>query len=291
MSRASNSLKASDITTTPIKLKYASSYNSNALAEAGIRVLAGINTPISVTGSVPQETINYRSTRHLYYQNFLTGSFPASASIFDCSIQSTAALGTLNTDYRYFPTGSNSQVKILSIPRNVFGENIARFGFQVTSSAVFLRDDGDGNIVDLQTSPYVLSDYYAPEITNWYVYSQSTHVGNIIYSQGIIVITNQEYINYFPATPVAIDNDFYFSAGSSQTVNIIGNDYSGNGTFDSNSVTIFGGDVSQFTNNLNGTITLNATSRGVYTTYYTVNSIVNGFSLTSNTAKVTITLD
>ena len=95
MSRASNTFKVSDIITTALKVKYpvptGSIRHTNTLG-AGISV--GINGPVSVTGSVPQSTVNYRSLRHLYYSNFLTGSFPVSASSADNYLQSTAAYGT-----------------------------------------------------------------------------------------------------------------------------------------------------------------------------------------------------
>lgn len=173
MSRAANSLKVSDDITTPIKLKYSASFVSGSLSDYGITVLNGVNGSVTITGSVPQETLNYLSTRHLFYSNFLTGSFPVSSSAADNWLQSTAASGTLEADVRYFPTESNSQIKIISIPRSLFGEKIARGSFLITSSYCALVDDGNGNLKDLGAS--------------------GTHVGNIIYAQGLAIITNQDY--------------------------------------------------------------------------------------------------
>lgn len=181
MSRTANSLKTSDVITTPIKLKYTSSYNYDTLAANGIEVLTGINGPVSVTGSIPKTTLNYRSVRHLFYSNFLTGSYQVSASSYDNQLQSTAASGTLDADVRYFPTESGAQVTILSIPRKLFGEQISRKGFSVSSSNYSLVDDGNGNIVDLL--------------------SGSLKVGNVFYTQGVVVVTNQDYLNVFDAAP------------------------------------------------------------------------------------------
>ena len=290
MSRSFNSLRVSDVITTPIKLKYTSSYESDVLTGAGIGVLSGVNGAVTITGSVPQQTLNYRSIRQLYYANFLTGSYLSTTSSFDCSMQSTAASGTLDADLRYFPTESGAEIRILSIPRQIFGQKISRLGFLMSSSALILADDGNGNIVDGTNEPYVQSNYYDPQYANWYVYDSLTHVGNIIYSQGIVVITNPDYLAYFPTPPVAVNDEFEFPAGLSYAVDVTQNDLDGTGALDPPSVVIFGGDVASFTNNLNGNITLNATTPGVYKTYYTVNSIVNGYSITSNVASVTITL-
>lgn len=293
MSRSSNSLRVSDVITTPIKLKYTSSYDCVAASGAGIRVLTGVNGPVTVTGSVPQETLNYRSVRQLYYANYTTGSYLSTTSSFDCSLQSTAASGTLDADLRYFPTGSDATVRILSIPREIFGQKIARYGFLMSSSAYTMVDDGNGNIIDATGLPYVNFDYYNPEFTDWYVYEPATHIGNIIYSQGIVIITNPDYLYVFPYPPVAVNDTAVFaSATTPKTVNILANDTPGTGTLVPSSVVLFGGDVALFTNNLNGTVTLNTTTIGTYTTYYTVTNSGSGglCGLISNVATITVTV-
>ena len=72
MGRASNSLTISDVIVTPIKLKYTASYNQCSINNYGITVLTGVNGPVTITGSVAQSTLNYRSVRQLYYANVLT---------------------------------------------------------------------------------------------------------------------------------------------------------------------------------------------------------------------------
>ena len=78
MSRASNSLKATDVTATPIKLKYSASYSDTTICDSGIYAQTGINGPVTITGSIPEATLRYWSIRHLYYSNFLTGSYQVS---------------------------------------------------------------------------------------------------------------------------------------------------------------------------------------------------------------------
>jgi len=202
MSRAANSLLTSDVITTPIKLKYSSSFESSSFGTYGITVVKGVNGPITVTGSVPQETLNYYSIRHLFYSNYLTGSYPVSASSADNFLQSTAASGTLNADLRYFPTQSDAEITVLSIPRQVFGQQISRQSFILSSSVYCIVDDGNGNLIDIGTANsglYILNGYF--NATDYFVTQQSTniiHVGNLIYPQGMAIITNPNYQIYFP---------------------------------------------------------------------------------------------
>jgi len=202
MSRAANSLLTSDVITTPIKLKYSSSFESSSFGTYGITVVKGVNGPITVTGSVPQETLNYYSIRHLFYSNYLTGSYPVSASSTDNFLQSTAASGTLDADLRYFPTQSDAEITVLSIPRQVFGQQISRQSFILSSSVYCIVDDGNGNLIDIGTANsglYILNGYF--NATDYFVTQQSTniiHVGNLIYPQGMAIITNPNYQIYFP---------------------------------------------------------------------------------------------
>lgn len=216
MSRASNTLITSDVLTTPIKIKYSSSYDSSSYYGAGMRVLSGVNGTITSTGSVPQTTLTYRSVRHLYYSNYLTGSFPVSASRAFNWEQSTAASGTFDADLRDFPTGSGDKVKILSIPREVFGEKIARRSFELVANdgaSYRIVDDGNGNLIDIASDDlYVNQNYFNPNesFTQGYVYgsARNAHVGNILYAQGIIIITNPLYYNVLDAGPT-VYNQLY----------------------------------------------------------------------------------
>jgi hypothetical protein len=270
MSRAANSLKTSDVIATPIKLKYTASYDCSTLETYKISVLTGINGPVTITGSVPQETLNYLSVRHLFYSNFLTGSYPVSASSADNYIQSTAASGTLDADLRYFPTESGAQIRVLSIPRGVFGQQVSRHGFAISSSAYYLADDGNGNIIDQAAN--------------------NTHVGNIIYPQGLVIITNSDYLEVFPYPPIAVDDyATFYTTDSPKTFDILTNDDPGTGTLIPSSVVLSGDDVALFTNNLDGTVTLTATTPGLYTTYYTVQAALPGScNITSNQAMIEV---
>ena len=84
-------MSKADVLVTPIKLKYQTSIASSSLENYGIKVLTGANGPVSTTGNISQEVLNYMSVKHLYYSNYLTGSLQVSASGFDNWLQSTAA--------------------------------------------------------------------------------------------------------------------------------------------------------------------------------------------------------
>jgi hypothetical protein len=198
MGRASNTLKGSDVTTTPIRLKYSQSYSSNTIDNYGISVYHGTNTPIGVDGSFTQEFLNYASARQLYYKSYISGSMLGSGSGYNDNLQSTAASGTFDNDFRIFPTASNSTIATLSIPISAFGERIARGSFDINFSnfGYHLIDDSNGNIIDLDNS--------------------NEHVGNILYAQGMVVITNATYVPVF--TPIYNDFNFYIN----NTVNISG---------------------------------------------------------------------
>jgi hypothetical protein len=172
MSRASITLKASDISTTPIKLKYATSIESANYSSYGIKITTGSNGPITITGSISQDTVNFRTIRQLYYQNYLTGSLRLSASYWDSNQQSTAFSGSDEYESRYFPTESNATIQVVSIPPIVFGEQISRNSLSFNDDATYdtYTDDGNGNIID----------------------SNNKKAGNIIYSQGLIIITSQD---------------------------------------------------------------------------------------------------
>ena len=170
MSRGKNTIKSSDISTTPIKLKYSASYESSEFDSLGISIVRGVNIPITGSERVPQLRINYNLIEQLFYRSYISGSLLGSGSAYNDNLQSTAASGTLDEDIRYFPTQSGAEVLYLYIPRNVFGEQIARKSFSMSSSAYFIYDDGNGNI-----------------------YNGNTHVGNIIYSQAFVIITNSNY--------------------------------------------------------------------------------------------------
>ena len=167
-----NTLDRSDISTYPVKLKYSASYASSSAINYGITLNRGINGSFNSNG---EDFLIYKLAKQLYYNLYLTGSLNNSASYWNDNLQSTAAEGTFDDDFRYFPVGSNDQITVMAIPTNVFGENISRRSLRISGTTYNLIDDGNGNIIDVSNS--------------------NAHVGNVLYAQGIIIITNQDYEN------------------------------------------------------------------------------------------------
>lgn len=190
MSRATNTLKTSDVTSVPIQVKYFASYNtvspSPLWSNVGITFKRGLNYTGSYFYEIPtaftSSYLNYKSVEQLYYSNYVSGSVPPSASYGDNWLQSTAASGTFDDDFRYFPTASDASVWIVSIPRSVYGQQIARKTFYMSGSTVDgmqvrewqIVDDGNGNLVEVNSGTVI-----------------NERVGNLFYAQGMAVITSQ----------------------------------------------------------------------------------------------------
>lgn len=178
MGRAKNTLKRSEVSSTPIKLRYAATYASNSLASNGITAISGSNIPYTVNmSSVSMQRMNnYRVVKQLYYQQAISSSI-GSASFWDPIWQSTAASGTSDATYYNFPLAYTSSIIIFAIPSSQFGEQIAKKSFIVASSGAGSQyrivDDGNGNLVDALAG--------------------NIKVGNLFYAQGVAVITNSDY--------------------------------------------------------------------------------------------------
>jgi len=196
MSSAIKSLKGTDLTVSPFKVFKQYTIPSSSFGDNNILVYTGSYSSEKTT-PVSQSLINYNSIKQLYYSGFLTSSFQKnniSGSFYDNFIQSTAASGTLEYENRSFPIDSGSTIYTLSIPQTLYGEQIkpGNFVFEKTGS-FYLVDDGNGNLYDVLPyfTLYVLSGY----VLDGYVTGSGSDskVGNIFYSHGIFVLTNQIY--------------------------------------------------------------------------------------------------
>jgi hypothetical protein len=179
----------SDVIVSPFEVNKSFTFRGNELTASNVEIdrYIGRNvpTPLWISGSHPtghittqDEVLVYRSVRELYYSNYLLGDdgSPAATASFNTDGTITGAAYTPNYyNYlsstllanRYFPTGSNDIVGVISIPSNLFGEYI-KPGTLTLSNALFtLNDDGEGNVI-----------------------SGSYKVGDIIYEHGMIILTS-----------------------------------------------------------------------------------------------------
>ena len=135
----------------------------------------------------------YDSIQQLYYSNFQSQSFGDDAITASVLLGSDASgdvligpngsngryvnyLQSTLTQSRYFPTGSNRSVLVFSIPSKLFGDYIQPESFELYlaydewSENQLVTDDGNGNLL-----------------------SASINVGNIIYTHGMVILTQQEW--------------------------------------------------------------------------------------------------
>lgn len=192
---------ASDITVTPFTVNKSFSFPYSQFATGSDGQLVGIDRFIGQNGSwdysnlsnnlttgtlsTQYQVLVYNSIKQLYYSNFLTSSTGDNVSQPDVFIGSNPSgdvlIGNVNSPIydnflqstlvpdRSWPTGS---IGVISIPSKIFGEYIQPYSFQYmfTSESVTytLTDDGQGNLL-----------------------SGSSNVGNIIYTHGLAIVTNQ----------------------------------------------------------------------------------------------------
>lgn len=189
-------LLTSNVIVTPFEVNKSFTFSGSGLTNPTVSIdrFIGTNTPFisgsNNTGyiSTQNQSLIYSSIKQLYYSNYLSSSYgdpvnsailiPGANSEGNVLVGTTPSPGmydnylqTTLTFAKYFPTGSNELVGVISIPSRLFGDYIQpnSFVFQFTSGSIFtLTDDGEGNIK-----------------------SGSIIVGNIFYPHGIAIITNQ----------------------------------------------------------------------------------------------------
>ena len=129
-------------------------------------------------GSLEYQSLVYSQAKQLYYSNY-TGE---SGEVFNVATSSINPDGTIKgvrksplfdnflsttlKGERYFPTASNANIGVLSIPQYLYGDNIKPNSFNFTTPSGSYSDDGEGRLI-----------------------SGSTYIGNIIYNHGIVILT------------------------------------------------------------------------------------------------------
>jgi len=179
----------SDVIVSPFEVNKSFTFKGNELTASNVEIDRYIGKNIIeslwISGSYPTGHINtqdqilvYRSIRELYYSNYLLnpdGSPAATASFNnDGTITGVAYTpnyynylsSTLLAD-RYFPTGSNDVIGVISIPSNLYGEYIKPGTLTLSNTLFTLNDDGEGNVI-----------------------TGSLKVGDIIYEHGMIILTS-----------------------------------------------------------------------------------------------------
>jgi len=160
---------ASDVIVTPFEVNKGFTFYSSSFGDPDVQIWTyeGRNSdPETQLGSFNgiRRNLLYNSIKELYYSNYLTseiGGSPYTASVFlgeneagNVLIGSSSSQGryynylqTSLTQSRYFPTGSDVEIAVFSIPSRLYGDYIQpnSFVFEYSSSLTII-DDGEGNL-------------------------------------------------------------------------------------------------------------------------------------------------
>ena len=216
---------ASDVIVTPFEVNKAFSFKGgDALTGSNVsidRFLGkNIESEIFISGSNPStgyiskqdQELVYNSIKELYYSNYLSSSFgdivstaslvPGADEEGDRLIGPPQSTGRYfnyeQTDLRYtkyFPTGSNETIGVISIPSRLFGDYIQPNSFVFISPSASITDDGEGNV-----------------LVNGKI------AGNIFYSHGIITLTS-DGIPGSDGYGVGIYGEALYGLGDTQFIN------------------------------------------------------------------------
>jgi hypothetical protein len=192
---------ASDIVITPLEVNKSFTFEGAAALTSsvvGIDRYLGTNIdsyifnpntdPTTGEISTQYQRLVFDSIQQLYYSNYLNSTasygspvvtssiFPGANSAGDVLVGTTSSAGryynypqTTLTFAHYFPTESNAEIGVLSIPTGIFGNYIQPNSFLWKSESGSIVDDGQGNLI----------------------YSASQQIiGNIFYGHGLAIITN-----------------------------------------------------------------------------------------------------
>jgi hypothetical protein len=222
--------QASDIIITPFEVNKSFTFNGAASftgSNVGIDRFLGLNTgslfnPLSdpTTGqiSTQYQRLIYSSIEELYYSNYLNSTaslgspvttaslIPGADSEGDVLVGPTSSAGryfnypqTTLTFEHYFPTASNSYIGVLSIPVNLFGNQIQPGSFKWIADSGSIYDDGEGNLILLANQQICGQIFYSHGLA--IITSDSTPLadayGSAIFGSSIYGVTDSTFINNF----------------------------------------------------------------------------------------------
>jgi hypothetical protein len=195
---------AQDIIVTPLELNKGFTYDGEtAVTSSGIDRFVGQNSttlfnPLTsaTTGNnnIEYKYLVYNSIKELYYSNYLSSSYGdtaipnalnslANGIILSESIHQPSYdnyLQSTLTFSRFFPTGANATVGVVSIPKRLYGDRLQPSSILVTSNNTQIKDDGEGNLT-------IGSDI----------------VGNVIYSHGLLVLTTGSIVDNITGSSIS----------------------------------------------------------------------------------------
>ena len=189
---------AADITVIPFEVNKAFSYKGIEFDASDVSIDRFLGTNLSgtlfnpntdpTTGqtSTQYQRLVYSSIQELYYSNYLSSSYGDAANsaslVPGTNVEGDRFVGTPQSDGRYFnynqttltfekyfPTASNSEIGVLSIPSRLYGNYILPNSFKWSCPSGSVYDDGEGNLLFESTGQII---------------------GQIFYSHGLAILTN-----------------------------------------------------------------------------------------------------
>ena len=249
-----------DVVITPFNADKGFSFTGTALtaSDVGIEVYYGykpssnvfVSSSATPTGLVyiQNTTGVYHSIKQLYYSNYISSStgdsvplpqvIPGVSDEFNRYVGAIEApryenyLQSSLTQSRYFPTSSNENISVVSVPAKLYGENIVPFTFDLTySSSIYpdvnIVDDGNGNLtvnsIEATLGYYGTGSYGSSSYA--YPYEVGDVVGQIFYSHGITTFTTGALTNLGEEISSSLANLDNLTVKFSSSITIYENQY------------------------------------------------------------------
>ena len=218
------SLTTSDVIVTPFKTNKSFSFLGDNLTSSSISIdrFIGQNIPYisgsNNTGKIvtQSKSLIYNSAKQLYYSNYIRGENgstvltssinPDGIRIGQSGIQPMYDNFLPNTllANRLFPTASNDEIGVISIPSNLFGEYIMpgtfKFEYNGTSNGI-ITDDGNGGLFENEAKiGDIIYQHGIAIITSAGSSITGSVYGTAIYGTGVYSNKNSNDLNYFMST-------------------------------------------------------------------------------------------
>lgn len=344
MSFSYKTLNSTDLTLTSYIANKLWEVKNSTLSQNGVTIYVGENLPLNrknifdpiddiETSNEEYRRLVFESIKHLYYENYLSGS--SSGQFFQSSSylnyeQTTLTSGSMVSSFKTLPTLTGSanikldaydesirydvptsiydqsvfdpnrggKVALIAIDKEIFGSGLSPNSVFISGSGYYLRDDGEGNLYN-----YKNEDNYARYNSAIYdkdVYleiiksgmPQLEYVGNVFYSHGMIIITNEDYLCAFGVPPSVVNDYFsYFNMDTPQILDPLGNDISDCGSINFDSFAphpIEGKTFPDFTYE-NGYLSITPNHKSVIPGNYKIGyTIENVHGLQSNTGSLNL---
>ena len=184
-----------DVIVFPFEVNRKFNYSGSNITSSGVDIFLGKNIDnglysLSISSgfnSSYSQYLVYDSIKRLYYSNYLSSSYgdevnrkilipgyDNTGDVYVGSNKNSSYVDYFSTTLsypKYFPTGSEDEILVISIPKTLYGENIKPNSFEFNINDEYIRDDGESNLIN----------------------SSNNIVGNIFYNHGLAVLLNNQY--------------------------------------------------------------------------------------------------